>query len=104
MKIFFCSSFYFFSFILLQNDFESNLYSTSTSIFGNDYDRKKRRSQKALESLSQSVLEIIWLALFVSTFEPNFNFMIDKGIICILLAIGHVEISAIIASLMIFTE
>ena len=46
-------------------------------IFGNDYDRKKRRSQKTLESLSQSVLEIIWLALFVSTFEPNFNFMID---------------------------
>ena len=38
---------------------------------------KKRRSQKALESLSQSVLEIIWLALFVLTFEPNFNFMID---------------------------
>ena len=30
-----------FSFILLLNDFESNLYSTSNSILGKDYNRKK---------------------------------------------------------------
>ena len=38
---------------------------------------EKNVEVRRLESLSQSVLEIIWLALFVSTFEPNFNFMID---------------------------
>ena len=37
---------------------------------------KKNRSHKALESLSQSILEITWLLLYVLTFEPNFNFMI----------------------------
>ena len=76
----------------------------STSIFGKDYNRKKRRSQKALESLSQSALEIIRILQYVSTFEPNFNFMTDWGLAYILLAIGYVGISAIIASLMIFTE
>ena len=77
MKSFFVLVLQFFLIYTVTKWFRDNLYSTSTSIFGNDYDRKKRRSQKALESLSQSVLEIIWLALFVSTFEPNFNFMID---------------------------
>ena len=54
--------------------------------------------------LSQSVLEIIWILHYVSTFEPDFNFMIDWGLACILLAVGYVGTSAIIASLMIFTE
>ena len=67
---------------------------------------KKRRSQKALESLSQSALEIIRILHYVSTFKPNFNFMTDWGLAYILLAIGYVGISAIIAiaSLMIFIE
>ena len=73
-------------------------------MFGKDYSQKKRSSQKAFESLSQSVLEIIWILHYVSTFEPDFNFMIDWGLACILLAIGYVGTSAIIASLMIFTE
>ena len=46
----------------------------------------------------------IWILHYVSTFEPNFNFMTDRGLAYILLAIGYVGISAINPSLMIFTE